>query len=81
MKVIVANYTFINGPDIFPIEIKSGMTITNDYFKGITHFAKLFPEHMPWDAGLVYGGEKAQQRTGVTIAPLRDLNSLFNFDY
>ena len=71
----------IHGVDMFPIEIKSGMTITKDYFKGLRHFAKLFADHMPRGAGLVYGGEQAQQRTGVKIVPVRDLNSLFNLDY
>jgi len=67
----------IYGSDIFPIEIKSGMTITRDYFKGLNHFAKLFTDHLPWDIGLVYGGKETQQRTGITIVPLRYLNSLF----
>lgn len=71
---------FVYGPDLFPIEIKSGMTVTKDYFKGLQHFAKLFPDNLPMNAGLVYGGEEAQQRKGVTIAPLRHLDSLFDHE-
>lgn len=67
----------VSGSDVFPIEIKSGMTITRDYFKGLNHFSKLFPDYLPWDAGLVYGGDETQQRTGVTIVPIQYLNSLF----
>ena len=54
----------VNGSDIFPIEIKSGMTITRDYFKGLNHFAKVFPDQITRGSGLVYGGEAAQKRTG-----------------
>ncbi len=64
-------------PDLFPIEIKAGMTITRDYFKGLTHFAKLFPDNIPAGSGLVYGGDKAQQRTTVSIVPYHHLNQLF----
>lgn len=68
----------VNGSDIFPIEIKAGMTITRDYFKGLTHFAKAIPEQRPREGGLVYGGEQAQQRTGISIVSYRDLKSLFD---
>jgi len=67
----------VNGPDLYPIEIKAGMTITRDYFKGLNHFVKIFPDHTPEGSGLVYGGETAQQRTTVTIVPFQHLNRLF----
>lgn len=67
----------VHGTEFFPIEIKAGMTITRDYFKGLEHFTKVFPEQVPHGAGLVYGGNDAQKRTGVTIATLRDLPDLF----
>ncbi len=66
-----------NGPDLFPIEIKSGMTITRDYFKGLKHFAKVFPDHIPRGSGLVYGGEDAQKRTDVAIFPVYHLQKLW----
>lgn len=68
----------VYGSDIFPIEIKAGMTITRDYFKGLNHFAKLFPDHMPWGSGIVYGGDETQKRTGVLIVPLHQMNDLFD---
>lgn len=68
----------MNGSDIFPIEIKAGMTITRDYFKGLKHFVYVFPEHTPKGSGLVYGGDETQQRTDVSIVPYRRLNSLFS---
>jgi hypothetical protein len=68
----------VNGPDIFPIEIKSGMTITRDYFKGLNHFIKLFPKRIHAGSGLVYGGNEHQSRTGVSIVPLSHLSTLLS---
>lgn len=68
----------VNGSNIFPIEIKAGMTITRDYFKGLKHFAKVFPNHILKGGGLVYGGDEKQQRTDVSIVPFQYLKNLFN---
>ena len=67
----------VSGSKFFPIEIKSGMTITRDYFKGLNHFARVFPDHIPNGSGLVYGGEAAQKRTDVAIVPVADLDKLW----
>ena len=67
----------INGPDIFPIEIKAGMTITREYFKGLNHFTKTFPESVHNGSGLVCGGVAKQKRTDVSIVPFKYLNDLF----
>ena len=68
----------VNGPDIFPIEIKSGMTITRDYFKGLKYFSKLFPDHIPGGGGIVYGGQEVQNRTDISIVPFSRLENLFS---
>ena len=67
----------VNGSDIFPVEIKSGMTITRDYFKGLRHFSKVFGGSIPWGSGLVYGGDESQQRTEVTILSIYALQDLW----
>ena len=67
----------VSGSDFFPIEIKSGMTITRDYFKGLKHFAKVFPDDIPWGSGLVYSGETAQKRTDVAIFTVNQLQALW----
>jgi hypothetical protein len=67
-----------NGSELFPVEIKAGMTITRDYFKGLNHFAKLFPDQIPKGGGLVYGGESAQQRSTVSIVPFQAATRLFD---
>ena len=68
----------VQGSTFFPIEIKAGMTITRDYFKGLKHFLGVFPDQTPHGGGLVYGGEEAQQRSDVTVVPLTRIRSLFN---
>ena len=68
----------VEGSDIYPIEIKAGMTITRDYFKGLNYFAKLFPEHTTRGGGIIYAGDMTQRRTNFTIVPFRDANKLFD---
>lgn len=68
----------IFGADIFPIEIKSGMTLTKDYFKGLNHIKKILPDHIPAGSGLVYAGTDAQSRTDISIVPYPDLYSLLS---
>jgi uncharacterized protein len=58
-----------SGPDLYPIEIKAGMTINKDYFKGLDSFAGNFP--LPHGRGLVYGGDETQLRSETSIYPAR----------
>lgn len=68
----------VNGPDLFPIEIKSGMTIARDCFKGLRHFSNVFGNSIPRGSGLVYGGQEGQRRTDVTIVPVYALQELWD---
>ncbi len=54
------------GDDLVPIEIKSGQTISSDYFKSIDLWRKLAgdAEH---PAALVYAGDKTLRRKKVTV--------------
>jgi predicted AAA+ superfamily ATPase len=67
-----------NGPDLFPIEIKAGMTLTRDYFKGLKHIARVFPENLPAGAGLVYAGYDVQKRSDTTAVPFQDFYDLLS---
>jgi hypothetical protein len=67
----------VSGADIFPIEIKAGMTITIDYFKGLKHFAKIFPDRIPQGGFLVYAGMEAQERTGASVVPFSEVGAFF----
>jgi uncharacterized protein len=60
---------FANG--IYPIEIKSGLTVNTDYFKGLRHLAKQFiqaSQALPNGGGLVYAGNECWQQLGTQIA-------------
>jgi len=62
------------GAQLLPIDIKSGMTVTANYFKGLKFWNKLSDT----PGGLiVYGGSESQKRSdGIIISPLSELNSL-----
>jgi uncharacterized protein len=63
---------FSNG--IYPIEIKSGATVSTDYFKGLRHLRKLFsapPVEPPNSGGLIYGGQDDWQQLGTQIVGYR----------
>jgi uncharacterized protein len=64
------------GPDLFPIEIKAGMTINRDYFKGLEHIAGVFS--LPRGQGLIYGGSERQQRSNASIYPATKAYELFS---
>lgn len=65
------------GPDLYPVEVKAGMTINRDYFKGLKHFAGLFP--LPYGQAVVYAGDKIQQRTdGTSIYPATSFYELLS---
>lgn len=55
-----------NGPDIIPVEIKAGATISKSFFKGLQVFSDRLPAP-PKATALVYDGEKSQQRSNTDI--------------
>ena len=55
-----------NGPDIAPVEIKSGATINDDYFKGLRTFTGKL-SYQPKTSALVYAGTEQQKRSDLTI--------------
>jgi uncharacterized protein len=71
-------FEFANG--IYPIEFKSGATVTNDYFKGLRHLAKIFAADsspLPNGGGLVYGGDDSWPQMGVRVTAYEQMNQLF----
>lgn len=61
-----------SGPDIMPVEIKAGATISRDWFKELHRFADKLPSP-PKALGLVYGGSEQQRRSDVTIWRAMDI--------
>ena len=60
-----------NGLKQIPIEIKSGKTISVDFFKGLKYWKKLTGEK---EAYLVYDGTEKQSRSdGITVLPLNGI--------
>ena len=68
----------VDGREIFPIEIKAGMTITGEYFKGLNHIAGVFPDDIPNGMGLVYAGDQQQKRTNITVVPFYQLPEILD---
>jgi len=59
---------------LLPVEIKSGQTITNEYFKGINFWNKMTQT----EGGIiVYGGDMMQKRSnGIAVVPLNAINTI-----
>lgn len=63
-----------NGEQRLPVEIKSGQTITNDFFKGIHFWNKMTQTE---GGTVIYGGGMMQQRSnGITVVPLSEINTI-----
>ena len=62
------------GADALPIEVKGGATIASDYFKGLFHYAKVFPKSS--GGALVYAGKEEYVHQGVKIVTPRGLHAL-----
>jgi predicted AAA+ superfamily ATPase len=61
------------GNVLHPVEIKSGKTVTVDYFKNLRFWKKLTGQ----DKGsIIYDGDSPQYRTeGIRVVPLRDMHA------
>lgn len=65
-----------DGNSIIPVEIKSGQTITNDYFKGILYWNKMTQTQGGY---VVYGGISSQIRgNGIKVLPISDIAKFFS---
>ena len=62
---------------LIPIEIKSGQTVTQDYFTGLKKW-RTFAGASAGPAFVIYGGNESQKRSGVEVLPWRNLVNLSN---
>lgn len=61
---------------LIPLEIKSGQTITGEYFKNLTFWERLTGSASGY---IVYGGSDFQKRSmNISVVPFDHLHSLFN---
>jgi len=59
---------------ILPIEIKSGQTITDDYFKSMSAWLRISGMEKGW---VIYAGDEKQVRSnGITVLPLNEMERL-----
>jgi len=58
---------------LLPVEIKSGMTVSDDYFKGIRYFNTLSGETGGY---VVYGGNESQYRSETTVLGWKELGKI-----
>jgi predicted AAA+ superfamily ATPase len=65
-----------SGRDLFPVEVKSGATIADDFFKGLNYFSGSVSE-APYGCGLIYGGQEIQQRHNFHIYPVAAIEEMF----
>lgn len=64
-----------DGLKLHAVEIKSGKTINNEFFKGLTYFKKIAPDTQ---LHLVYGGDEYQKRNDTTVMGVADLEKILN---
>ena len=65
------------GLDVFPVEVKAGATIAEDFFKGLKHFSRVAGE-FSHGCGLIYGGAEFQQRGKTRIYPVSAMEKMFD---
>ncbi len=63
------------GERLLPIEIKSGQTVTADYFAGLNKWLQLAADSSG-PAHLVYAGDDSQQRARVNVIPWQNISIL-----
>ncbi len=62
------------GAHLLPIEIKSGATITSNFFKGLNYFRKLADDQLGHEnARLIYGGQEKRRQENIDIYDWKSL--------
>ena len=65
------------GEKLFPIEIKSGQTVTKDYFKDLVRFIDL-ADGIVDQAALVYAGTQGQSRSKIEVIGWKNIATINN---
>ncbi len=61
------------GSQVFPIEIKAGATVVDEFFKNITEFSRYFRCKQ---SAIIYGGDRVQTRTIGKVVPFKNISAL-----
>lgn len=62
------------GSEVVPVEIKSGQTVADEFFKGLDYYRKLNPAVK--ESWLVYGGDKFYEEGGHHVCPCDRISAL-----
>jgi predicted AAA+ superfamily ATPase len=66
----------VEKPDaLVPIEIKSGQTVTQDYFTGLKKWLSIAGASAE-SPHVIYGGNESQKRSGIEVLPWQDIVKL-----
>ena len=72
-KGLEIDLIYETGRSILPIEIKSGATVSEDFFKNLKKFLQYYKDSkdltVPYGSAVFYGGNETQKRTGFNIYP------------
>lgn len=64
-----------DGTTVKPLEIKSGRTINEDFFKGLNYYNKL-SKGKTHNSFLIYGGDQSQKRSYTNILSWKETNKI-----
>ncbi len=66
------------GGQVFPLEVKSGQTVTRTMFRNLEHFTRSIvgDVELPW--WLVYGGAQYQSRSGGEVVPWMEIGRIIS---
>jgi predicted AAA+ superfamily ATPase len=63
------------GSEVIPVEIKSGQTVADEFFKGLNYYRELNPTvKQSW---LIYGGDIFYQENGINVCPYNRIEEKF----
>lgn len=65
------------GQHVFPIEIKAGETVNDEYFRNLIKFTRLFPKAGS-DGAVVYSGDRLENRSRFPVYPLAQIPRLLS---
>lgn len=64
-----------NGEHLMPLEIKSGKTVTNDYFKGVDYYRKVAGSKASHPF-IIYGGDSEQMRSNAHVISWKGIDKI-----
>jgi hypothetical protein len=67
------------GTGVFPVEIKSGKTVSDDYFKNLKFYMKINPDCKT--GAVIYGGDKSWKEGNLWVISYKDIGVFEDLDF